>query len=106
MREIVYAGGSFVTADDIAEALLEYAAELANAERAATVHVPAVGTLGESVEVAIVVGPASQLLSTPTANPGEPPEGAFFVQDVRTRISDLSRIANSMDIPSSVPWDV
>lgn len=106
MREVVYAGGSFVTGDDIADALLEYAAELANAARAATVHVPALGTLGQDVDIAVVVGPSSQLLSTPSEDPHDEPDGTRFIEDVHQRLEELHRRHPLPTAGAVVDWDI
>jgi hypothetical protein len=107
MREVAYAGGTFVTGDDIAEALLEYAAELANAARAATVHVPARGTLGQDVDVAIVIGPSSQLMSAPSDLASDEPDGTQFLDDVHDRLEELhKRHPLGAAAPTTADWDI
>ncbi|HTL40471.1 MAG TPA: hypothetical protein VL294_03265 [Pseudolysinimonas sp.] len=91
MREVVYAGGSFITSDAIAETLLEYAAQLANADRAANVHVPALDEFGQPFDISVVIGPASQLLSEPVINSAADPDGDGFIADVTQRMRDLRR---------------
>jgi hypothetical protein len=91
MREVVYAGGSFITSDAIAETLLDYAAQLANADRAAKVRVPALDQFGQPFDVSLVVGPASQLLSEPVTNAAEEPDGDGFIADVTQRMRELRR---------------
>jgi hypothetical protein len=104
MREITYAGGSFVTSDEIAQALLEYGAALANADRAATVHVPAIA--GGAPDVTVLVGPASQLMATPYDGSGEDPDGAKFITDVGDRIKILERTFTYPGPGSSIEWDI
>lgn len=106
MREVVYAGGSFITSDEIAEALLEYAAELANLERAATIEVPAVGASGESRDVRIVVGPASQLLSEPVESAVNAPDATAFMTDVEERTRELRRHHGMPPQGSQIDWDI
>lgn len=96
--------GSFVTADDIAEALLEYAATLADAQRAATVHVPAVGI--DPPGVTVLVGPASQLMAEPVDESGTPPADDGFVNSVGERIAKLTQSFGSSNDPSAVEWDI
>lgn len=69
MHRVYYAGGEFVTSDEIATELLEFAAELARRETAVTVEIPALID-GRVLAVQIVVGPASQLAARP--DPDEP----------------------------------
>jgi hypothetical protein len=92
MREVIYAGGSFITSDAVADALLDYAAQLANADRAAALSVPALDQFGQPFEVSVVVGPASQLMAEPVANSAPEPEAAEFLADLERRITELRRI--------------
>lgn len=105
MREVVYAGGSFVTSDAVAETLLEYAAQLANADRAANLHVPALDQFGQPFDVSLVVGPASQLLSEPVTHAAPEPDGAAFISDVTNRMRDLRRAWPAM-IYDPTEWDL
>lgn len=77
MKRILYAGGSFLTGDDIADAVLDYAAELANAGKAARLDVPALDLEQRPERVSLVVGPASQLLAEPVAVGQEMQDDAF-----------------------------
>jgi hypothetical protein len=106
MREVAYAGGSFLTGDEIADVLLEYAAELANADRAATVHIPSIDAGGEVRDVVIVIGPASQVLSEPVHSAVDDPDAGDFVTEVTERINQLRRSPVSPADPSSVDWDL
>jgi hypothetical protein len=67
MKRILYAGGSFLTGDAIAHAVLDYAAELANAGKAAKLDVPALDLEQRREQVSLVVGPSSQMLAEPVA---------------------------------------
>ena len=67
MKRILYAGGSFLTGDGIADAVLAYSAELANAGKAAKLDVPTLDLEQHPEQVSIVVGPASQMLAEPIA---------------------------------------
>ena len=106
MKEVTYGGGSFVTSDEIAEALLEYAAALGNADRAATVHVPTAGLSPDVTEVTVLVGPSSQLLSEPYDGGETDPDGAAFLSDVGDRIKGLERTAINPSSGSFVDWDI
>jgi hypothetical protein len=84
VKRIRYAGGSFVTGDGIADAVLDYAAELANAGKAAKLDVPTVDLEQRSELVSLVIGPASQLLAEPVAAHRELRD-EVFVTNVRRR---------------------
>jgi hypothetical protein len=77
MKRILYAGGSFITGDGIADAVMDYAAELANAGKAAKLVVPALDLEQRPESVALVIGPSSQLLAEPVAVGHEITDDAF-----------------------------
>lgn len=106
MHEVSYAGGSFVTSDEVAEALIDYAAALANAVRAATVDVPATGLAGGHGSLQVLVGPASQLMSSPVDSDGTVADGEAFVEDMRKRIQKLQRVWMGPSASSAVDWDI
>jgi hypothetical protein len=107
MREIMYAGGSFVTSDEVATALLEYAAALANSDRSATVHVPAAIDGDEPNDVLVLVGPASQLMAEECAPYGRDPDAHEFLATVRQRMELLTRSYSvSADAGSALDWDI
>ncbi len=62
MKRVHYAGGIFVTSDAIGAELLQYATDLANSEREATVEVPGLHEDGSSDRFMFVLGPASQIM--------------------------------------------
>ena len=105
MRQITYAGGTFLTGDAIAEALMEYAAALANADRAATVHVPAVDN-GDIVDVNVLIGPASQLMAENVAHAGPEPDPTAIVDAINDRMERLTRTYIPVEGESSVDWDI
>ena len=57
-----YTGGSVVMADDVAEALLRYARELAVTQASDLLIVPVRGEDGQMGTAEFLIGPASQLL--------------------------------------------
>jgi hypothetical protein len=105
MRRVTYAGGSFVTADDIASLLLEYAAALANHDRAAAIHVPAIDLPHGATTIEVLVGPASQLLAEPVDDIGRVPDGGEFVADIRARIAELDKPLLADGWEPSPTWD-
>lgn len=87
MKRILYAGGSFLTGDDIAEAVLDYAVALANAGKAAKVDVPALDLEQRPERVLMVIGPSSQLMAEPVALGRELDDDEFTAQlRLRTRV--------------------
>jgi hypothetical protein len=106
MHEVTYAGASFITSDEVAEALVEYAAALANADRAATVEVPVGGLEAGATSLRVLIGPASQLLATPVVSEDVVTGGEAFVAATRSRIEGLKRPWAHPASDSSVDWDV
>lgn len=65
MKSVTYAGLTFLTSDEIADALLQLAAALGQNERAETVEIPVITSEGALSSVQLVIGPASQFISRP-----------------------------------------
>lgn len=91
MRELSYSGGTVITSDEAAEAVLAYAKALANHARAATVNIPAVGLAAGATTVEMLVGPSSQLASFPIESDEEEPAADAFVAELQGLIEDLDR---------------
>jgi hypothetical protein len=64
MKRVHYAGGSFVTGDQVAEALLSYAASLADRGVHRIVTFPAVSDDGETGTATLLLVPTQGLLVT------------------------------------------
>ncbi|MCA5924266.1 hypothetical protein [Curtobacterium oceanosedimentum] len=62
MKHIQYDRSSILTTDDVADAVIEYAAALAGGDRADTVSIPAVAADGTMTTTKVLIGPASQLV--------------------------------------------
>lgn len=71
MERIFYAGDSVLTGTEIARALVAYAEALAMKEASATVELPVRLPDGTTGRAALLVGPASQLLSQTEPDGGE-----------------------------------
>jgi len=99
MKRIRYAGGSFVTGDAIADAMLDFAAELANAGKAAKLVVPSLDLEQRAEVVALVIGPSSQLLAEPVAGDSEMLDEDFTAElRLRTRVlQEKSGMVNGGD---------
>ena len=62
MKNIRYDSAIILTSDDVADAVIEYAAALSGGDRADTVEVPAVAPDGMMTTTKILIGPASELV--------------------------------------------
>jgi hypothetical protein len=62
MKTIHYAKSTILTSDDVADAVIEYAAALCNGNRADVVRVPSVAQDGTASITAMLLGPASQIV--------------------------------------------
>jgi len=62
MKNIRYDSTMILVADDVADAVIEYAAALSGGDRADTVDVPAVGPDGTMTTTKILIGPASEIV--------------------------------------------
>jgi hypothetical protein len=76
MDRIHYAGDSFLTGTEIANALVDYAQALAQVSASAAVELPVVHDDGSLGRVKVLVGPASQLVAS-----SEPSEFDEVVDD-------------------------
>jgi hypothetical protein len=63
MKLIVYAGSRLMTGDEIAIAVLEYCAALADAGTAETVEIPVLTREGVRSHATLLVGPSSQMVA-------------------------------------------
>ncbi|MDM7892813.1 hypothetical protein [Curtobacterium caseinilyticum] len=62
MKHIRYDSSSILTSDDVADAVIEYAAALAGGDRADTVAIPAVADDGTMTTTKILIGPSSEIV--------------------------------------------
>jgi hypothetical protein len=91
MRRIVYAGTTFLTGDDLAASLLDYARALARKGSSDTVALPARMASGSVETVQILIGPASQLVSEPADLEGPEIEDAAAVAELHRRSAEASQ---------------
>lgn len=85
MKRIAYGGGFILTGDRIADAVLDYAAELARAGTADHVRVPALGSDDRATHLDIVIGPASQLVAEHEFVMADEIEDEDFISDIEHR---------------------
>ena len=90
-----YTGGSVLMADDVCEALMQYARVLASSQGSDVLVVPVVDEDGELVTAELLVGPASQLLAVPVIGVAESGRD-------QTVIDDIERRTRLLDAPASV----
>jgi hypothetical protein len=97
MRRLHYAGGQLLTADTTCKAVLRYARALADSGTADVVSVPVVGDAGAPAMAHLLIGPASQMFSTPVAAEGvDEPADRATVDDLEARTRRLA--------PSTPAW--
>src|SRR3546814_11192029 len=104
MDRIHYAGDSLLTGSEIARALLDYAQALAQAGTAATVDIPTVNEDGVVGRSEILVGPASQLLSSAEEASAEDVVDAALVAQLAEK-SENHRRHGHEDTTATVPED-
>ncbi len=85
MKRVSYAGETFLTADDAADALVHLTAALGKAQNAQVVELPTVDANGTLRIVLLVVGPASQLVATPEDSVYEEPDSSVIVAELEAR---------------------
>lgn len=73
MQKVHYAGGFLLMADPTCKALLRYARALAQAGDADVVVVPTISEGGSVATAHLLLGPSSQLFSTPVENATDEP---------------------------------
>ena len=92
MKRIHYASGSLLTGDDIADVLVRFAAALAHRKDAAEVRAPAVVDGGQTGEVLMLLGPASQILAEDEEFDGAELKDAEFVSEFEDKIAALAPV--------------
>jgi len=88
MKRIYYAGGSALTSDPLADAVLEYAEALAKSAQpqADVVTIPVVLVSGHAGQASLLIGPASQLFTvSEDAEMLKVPDDAGIVLELKRR---------------------
>jgi hypothetical protein len=96
MRRLFYVSGSVVIGDQMCKALLRYARALSKQELSDVVSIPFVGESGLKEYAHFLIGPASQLFSTPVE--GQPNE-----EDDKKVLLDLERKTKALQ-PDRPMW--
>ena len=89
MKRIHYASGSLLTGDAIADAVVRFAAMLADNAAAAEVRAPAILDTGEVGEAHLLLGPASQILAESEPFDGAELRADAFVAELDERMATL-----------------
>ena len=89
MKRILYSGGAVTTGDQVADAILEYASELARQESSDTLQVPSINDAGTLVHTQLLLGPASQFIVEEVETSAEDPVDPELVEKIRERTSHL-----------------
>jgi hypothetical protein len=89
MKHVTFGDKSLFMGDDAADCLLEYSRLLADAARADTVTVRAIGSDGNTVDAAFLLNEASVLVIESTNSTVEPPGNDEAVQYMQERIDAL-----------------
>ncbi|MCU1443866.1 MAG: hypothetical protein JWQ59_2016 [Cryobacterium sp.] len=82
MRRLQYASGYVLTGDRTCKAVLRYARALADAGKADVVSVPVVTEGGSYGYAHMLIGPASQIFSTPVEHAAAEPEDAEIIEEL------------------------
>lgn len=80
MMRLEYAGGTLLTGEAIAEAVISYAAALARAQTSVNIEVPGITTEGVRGTFKILIGPASEIIVEPTDDPEEIVDDEFVAR--------------------------
>ncbi|MDN8548535.1 hypothetical protein PUW81_005385 [Microbacterium sp. NM3R9] len=111
MRRITYAGDTVITTDDVAEALVELTAAVANAGRAQAVRIPIVlEESGDIDEAELVIGVGNDVLSAPVEWRDDQPDFSEGADELRAHESFPRRSASVdrlslVEDDSPAQWD-
>lgn len=95
---IMYAGGEFLTGDEIANALLGYSRALGDENRAEIVEIPVRDSEGTVETARFLIGPASQIVARSVSGYGEELEDPDLVRR-------LSRLTVGTEAPTGDPLE-
>jgi hypothetical protein len=89
MMKLDYAGGEVLVSDALSHALVEFSAHIARTGGSDNLMIPVLTLDGIRGNAEVVVGPASQLLSTPTDVPEVDLDDDRVIADIVLRTSAL-----------------
>jgi hypothetical protein len=110
MRHLYYSSGHLLVGDRTCKAVLRYARALADAGKSDVVMVPVVTEGGGQVYAHLLIGPASEIFSTPVENSAiEPVDNeAIAEMESKTRALQPGRPAwpqEMTDVPDFSEWE-
>lgn len=106
MKLIAYAGAKLLTGDDIAAAVLEYCAALADEDAAETLHIPVLREDGTRGSALMLVGPASQIVAEDVDSPFEELIDTDTVDLLASRIRSHRPIVHTSSVaPAAEEYD-
>ena len=103
MKLLIYAGGEYMTGDDIATALLAYSEALADNSTAESVEIPILDTDGILRTAIFLLGPASQIVAKDVDSDHAELVDQAAVDEVHTRTRNLRPVAKPTDPDDGPP---
>lgn len=95
MKQVTYAGTSFITGNAIADSLLALVAALGVSRETASVHIPALDDDERVTSVDLVIGPASEVVAV-----GVQTSAPELIDDAA--VIDLDGRARALTVPQAV----
>lgn len=89
MQRLHYTGESFLVADEVCSALMDYASALADAGRSDVVSILVIDEAGLQIPAELLIGPASQLYATAVDHMREEGLDLALVADMRARAAEV-----------------
>ena len=93
MKLVIYAGGEYLTGDEIAEALIDLSEALADDGSAETIDLPFIDRDGTRQTASFLVGPASQIVAKTISEESEELRDPDAVERIQARIRGLHATA-------------
>ena len=95
MKRVAYGGESFITSDEGAAALLDFAAAAAMSDVAEVVELPAVLPDGQVITVNLVIGPSSELITSPVETSLAEPDTREAAAALRARALQVGKSSST-----------
>ena len=89
MRRLHYSDGFVVTSDEITDVVMEFAHALADHQLSEVITIPIIDETGTQAESKILIGPASQLYTTPVEPGGLEVSDPAVVAELRAKARAL-----------------
>ncbi len=89
MRKLFYAGDHILVGDLTCKAVLRYSRALANSGQSDVVSVPTLAEGGTTVFAHLIIGPASQIFSTPVEHAVADPDDPAIIERLEAMTREL-----------------